>query len=800
MTRAGALGILAAGALLALLPLAKWPLPDGWPAFLFLGIGVLLLERSGVTLDSEFRFSPAVPFYLTCGMLDTVGCAPAAALLLLETVARRRGATLPALESRSPLVGALAAMTAGRLFSHENWWLPAILGPACYLLGTLALEYQTRKRLSRADRLRWIRARLQIRPLQFTLAASSLATLALAQREPWLPLLMVPVLIATALAAENIVLKAQEASADKVLSEIDDLRGQRKKTARQLATVQTEKQVMEGFSTHLASRPNLQETASGLVATINKMVSADDLVVFLGAPDGSQRPTPFYYQAEEPHRSRLQGLALTGLRESIVETCWESKKPRTQKRANSTVDQLFLKNRSAVALPIGHIGVLYLGRQEETSFTATERKFLDWIANKAKLGFEAAFRNQREQQESAQQQEQMQELTKRVELLASLINCAEEMAATLQLEELADRLRELLVNSIPHQEGCLLFSWEQERQVRRAWPQRPSDLSLFESVQKSGLALLLKDTRKSQQTPPMPTMVSLICAPLIIRDKACGALCLGSKAAGHFTQEHLNQLRLISHQAGMAFSNARLFQQVVQAREQLEESQKSLLQSSKMSAIGELAAGVAHELNTPLGVMSLSLESALGNLEERPDSAKRMLNKALKAIERSQSITERLLTYSRKPSEQMELIELPHLINDTLEFLAFELSNFEPQLQLEQCRVKGRFSELQQVLINLVKNALQAMEQTPPEERILRISARRDAEHVVIEVEDCGIGMSEQQQDRVFEPFYTTKDVGKGTGLGLWVSLQIVEQHEGRIEMSSSLGQGSRFRILLPLG
>lgn len=800
MGRSGVLGVLAGGALLGLMPLAPWP--TSWPTFLLLGTAALILERSAVTLDGEFRFSAAVPIYLACGMVDSVGTAAAAALLLMETVARRPNSALPALEARSPLVLALIAMAAGRLAMPQSWWLPLILGPAAYLLGTLALEHQTRSRLERAERLRWIRARLQIRPLQFTLAASSLVAWVLAQQAPWLPLLLIPVLISSALAAENIVLKAQEMSADAVLTELEDAKGQRRKTAQKLAAVETEKQLMEGFSAHLARGPNLQETAQSLVATIKKMVETDDVVVFLSPPNSESLPEPFYYQAQDHHQARLQGLSLTGLREPIIEHCWESKKLRSQLRSDPSVDRLFDQNRASVAVPMGTAGVLYLGRKSGDEFPKTELKSLNWLAQKAELAFEAAFRNQQEQQQSERQRQQMAELTKRIALLGSLIRCAEEMAATLQLEELADRLAELLRKSVNHKEGFFIFAWDNERQVKRSWGSAapPSDLTVLSSVEQTGKALLIKNLKGVQQAPPTPTMVSLICAPLTAQDKICGAVCLGHDRPDHFDQENLEQLRLIAYQAGMAFSNARLYNQVLEARQQLEESQRSLLQSSKMSAIGELAAGVAHELNTPLGVMSLSLEAALDTLESSPKSAKRMVGKALKAIERSQSITERLLTYSRRPSREVETMRLDQMVEETLEFLSFDISNsgLKPSTVLEPIEIQARPQEIQQILVNLIRNALQAMEDKRPEDRGLTIKVSRQPEGAVVEVADRGQGMTEQQMDRIFEPFYTTKEVGKGTGLGLWVSLQIAEQHDGLLEVSSKEGEGSRFRLILP--
>lgn len=778
--------------------------------FLVLASGALFLERSAITLDGEFRFTPATPFYLAAGLLAQAGVALMAVVLLVETLSRRPRNFLQAMEGQASITGGLLASGLALKLGPDAWWAPAISGPAVFSILTLSAERATRSRLSAKERIHWLQARMQIRPLQLTLAVSSWGVAALALSNSLLPVVFIPALIACGYAAENVVLKARDASTEQVLHELADARGQQRQAAAKLAQAQTEKQLMEGFSAHLAHSPGLLATSQALVATVHQLVAADDVAVFLSSdPAERTAPEPFYHRVEQEHQDRLSGLALTALREELIDECWSSGQPRVGAQLEETPHRLFKNNRVAAAFPLAKLGVLYVGRREDNPLTRAEQQRLRWLAEKARLAFESAFRDRDREKRQAVAQRKLQELQQRVALLGSLIRSAQEMAATLQLEELADRLSELLKETIRHRDGIMVFSWdgqtdpsEPSNTIKRAWGSGgpPRDLSLLQAVERSGQPLLINDITQSPFTPPTEQMASLIASPLLAHEKVCGVIVLSAPVPDAFSQEQLNQLHLIAYQAGMAFSNARLYGQVVVARQQLEESQESLIFSSKMSAIGKLAAGVAHELNTPLGVMHLALEQASELLSERPEAAQRMIDKALKAIERSQSITERLLAYSRKPATEDSPVRLDLIVRETVEFLTFELNKAQlsPELELEEVTVNGRAQELQQVLVNLMLNAAQAMESLPQAERALRVTLKRSAGQAVLEAIDRGPGITPEQKAQIFEPFYTTKPVGKGTGLGLWVSLQIIEQHRGAIEYDPNPSGGAIFRLRMP--
>ncbi len=790
--------------LLVLVPLS--PLPTDWVSFFVLALAGLLLERHSVTMDGEARFTPAASVYLAMGMIGSVGSSLVGVLLLFEAGVRRGTNVLKGLESRFPtFVGLLTMALTSKVATGLPWLAPPLLGAPAFFFCTLALERASRAQLSPKERVHWLRARVQIRPLYFVLAVSAWAVAALSLQQPWLPLVLLPVLGSTGVAAENVILKARAASTDQVLHALADARGQKRQAVKKLAQAQTEKQLMEGFSAHLARAPGLQSTSQALVATVDQFVEADDVVIFL-SPDLNKDafPDPFFYRADHEHQARLQGIAFTHLIEPVVVECWKTRSVKYFQDTHPSGERLFRNNLVAVAMPLANLGVLYAGRREATPFEVGEIQRLKWLSDKARLAYESAFRDHERERKQAQTRQQVDQLRQRVELLGNLIRSAEEMASTLLLEELADRLSTLLKDTLPHSQGMLIFQWDGGLPVKRAWggTAPPTDLSMLEAVEKSGKPLLVKDLTGSPFTAPSPGLLSVIASPLFAHGKTCGVVALGALEKAAFGEEHLDQLRLIAYQAGMAFSNARLYRQVEDARQQLIDSQESLIQSSKMSAIGKLAAGVAHELNTPLGVMNLALEQALEMFEERPEIAHRMVTKAMTAIERSRTITDRLLAYSRKPSGEEGLISLEQVIGDTLSFLSYELrkAKIEPQLKVTDFAVVGRSQELQQVLMNLISNALYSMEELPAEKRFLGITLREIGKEIVLDVVDGGCGMSPEQVSQVFEPFFTTKPVGKGTGLGLWVSLQIMEQHKGRIEVESQLGRGSRFRMIFPMG
>jgi len=246
--------------------------------------------------------------------------------------------------------------------------------------------------------------------------------------------------------------------------------------------------------------------------------------------------------------------------------------------------------------------------------------------------------------------------------------------------------------------------------------------------------------------------------------------------------------------------------------EELKEKQVQLIQSAKMAAVGQLGAGVAHELNNPLGGILGYAQFMLEKIK-RPEFSLQDFQSCTKYIEsierestRCKGIVENLLKFSRRSnSPQSELINIALAIQETLSIIGHQLKlknvNVVTDLQPALAQVMGFTNQLQQVFTNIILNAQQAM----PEGGELKITAQNilDARTktpavVKIEFTDNGCGISEENLLHIFEPFFTTKQKDKGTGLGLSVSYQIIQEHKGSIEIKSEVGKGTTITISLP--
>ncbi|HJU94179.1 MAG TPA: ATP-binding protein [Pyrinomonadaceae bacterium] len=249
-------------------------------------------------------------------------------------------------------------------------------------------------------------------------------------------------------------------------------------------------------------------------------------------------------------------------------------------------------------------------------------------------------------------------------------------------------------------------------------------------------------------------------------------------------------------QDGQGQTGALVVLEDVTARITLEEQ---LQQREKLSSIGLLAAGVAHEVNTPLTGVSSYTQMLLGMLNET-DPKHALLQKVRTQAERATNIVNNLLNFSRTGSaEEFGEIDVARVLDDTLQLL-------EPQLRRSQIEIVriygedapeayGNAGKLQQVFTNLILNARDAI---PDGGRITVSTGTAEDGSLVAEIADTGIGIAPENVAKIYDPFYTTKGVGQGTGLGLAVSYGIIQEHAGRISVESEPGQGTTFRITLP--
>jgi len=229
--------------------------------------------------------------------------------------------------------------------------------------------------------------------------------------------------------------------------------------------------------------------------------------------------------------------------------------------------------------------------------------------------------------------------------------------------------------------------------------------------------------------------------------------------------------------------------------------QEQLIQSEKMSAIGQLVSGVAHELNNPLAGISAFAQLLLSEKRFPPDqrTAAEMIYAEAR---RASRIVQNLLTFARQHKPERTPTQVNQVLDDTLELRGYELRvrgiDVQRDYDEQVPETMADAHQLQQVFLNLITNAEQAMERSERDKQRLTVRTRRAGDMLRIDIEDTGPGIPPNLLERIFNPFFTTKPTGSGTGLGLSISLGIVREHEGRI-WAENAAQGARFVIELPI-
>lgn len=315
--------------------------------------------------------------------------------------------------------------------------------------------------------------------------------------------------------------------------------------------------------------------------------------------------------------------------------------------------------------------------------------------------------------------------------------------------------------------------------------------------------------------------------PIVSGDRLAGILCLGDKKSGElFVHEDLELLMTAANQGAIALENARFYsrlegmnrelekrvaertEELVRVLEEKEAAQQQLIQSESLAAIGQLVAGTAHELNNPLASASSLVQSSVECLDGRSwketTEAEIIteliadLEFSLKEMKRARDIIKSLLSVSRQTSTLMEKVDVNAVISDALLVLHNQYKNMDLRIDTDLGDVPpvmGNFGSLGQVLMNIIKNSIDAV---PGEKGVIRLRTACKGGFIAIECSDNGPGIPESIRKDIFKPFYTTKEPGKGTGLGLYISHEIVKRHGGSIHAGDRPGGGAMFRIEIP--
>jgi signal transduction histidine kinase/DNA-binding response OmpR family regulator len=291
---------------------------------------------------------------------------------------------------------------------------------------------------------------------------------------------------------------------------------------------------------------------------------------------------------------------------------------------------------------------------------------------------------------------------------------------------------------------------------------------------------------------------AILCTPLTIRDRTIGAIELINKLDGSFEEQDLDLLIAMAASVAVAVDNANLYAELAEFAEEVERSQAKLVQAEKMAGIGRLAASLAHEVNNPLQAIHNSLHLTLheGLGEERQ---REYLGMAQGEVERLITIVQRMLDFYRPSCGGVEPTDVNRIVEKVLSLIQKRLEHGDIEVHTELTddlpAVPIVSDQISQVILNLMINAVEAM---PTGGRIwLNTELSSEGENVLVRLRDSGPGMSAEQVNRLFEPFYTTKP--GGTGLGMAISYGIIERHGGAIDVLSDPGQGTTFVVALPV-
>ncbi|MEG5176073.1 AAA family ATPase [Microcoleus sp. B3-D7] len=450
--------------------------------------------------------------------------------------------------------------------------------------------------------------------------------------------------------------------------------------------------------------------------------------------------------------------------------------------------------------------------------------------------------------------------------LATLLKASQAISGEIKLDKLLTTLLKIAIANAGATKCVLLLKQKQylqvvalvaEGQQPELLPSMPLEssqdvaISLVNTVKRSLKPLVIVDARVSSQLASdryieQHQPISVLCIPILNQGQLIGVFYLENNlTVGAFTSARIEVLNLLASQAAISLENARLYQESQQAFTDLKQAQIKIVQSEKMSALGNLVAGVAHEINNPVGFLVGNIQPALYHIKDlfglldlyeqkysqldpeiqeeienidleyiREDLPK-LVGSMREGVKRIRDISTSLRTFSRADTNYPVACNIHDGIDSTIMILKHRLKANETRPEIKVIREYGNLpqvecyaGQLNQVFMNLLANAIDALDESNQgrlyaeivNEITIKTDLSLDKKQAIICIKDNGVGMSEAVQEKIFDELFTTKEVGKGTGLGLALARQIVvEKHGGAIEVNSLLGEATEFTILLPM-
>jgi len=382
------------------------------------------------------------------------------------------------------------------------------------------------------------------------------------------------------------------------------------------------------------------------------------------------------------------------------------------------------------------------------------------------------------------------------------------------LDEILNLTLRQVISLLGAETGSIYLADSDETTFRRraGWGQRSADRARFSEIRfPGGFGDLVTRSRPEVITPEylphLPALVadfiradglnSWIWVLLWSKDMPMGVMGISSSKSREYTSNDENLLVAIGRQLATTIEKVRLYEETCRAYEDLRKTQEQLLQSEKMSAVGQLISGVAHELNNPLtailGYAQLLESEGLG------ERAAEFVNKLFKQAQRTHRVVQNLLSFARQRKPQKQQVDIPKVLDETLALRDYDLkvNNIKLERKIEPAlpAVTADPHQLEQVFLNIINNAVDAM-LDGGQGGMLKVYVYANKGAVHTEFHDSGPGIKEPH--RIFEPFYTTKSVGKGTGLGLSICYGIIKEHEGEISARNRDEGGAIIEVRLP--
>jgi len=469
-------------------------------------------------------------------------------------------------------------------------------------------------------------------------------------------------------------------------------------------------------------------------------------------------------------------------------------------------DPACIHTRSELCIPLKSgqlvLGVLDIQSTRLNAFDAEDIRAMETLADQVAIALRNAYLYSREK--------------RRFDEISFLHQVMLSGIAATDLDERLYRIVEAMRGTLKYENFGFLFV-DQAEQVLRVHPSYygvsrqfieetriPLGQGITGCVAQTGQARYVPDVSQTPEFIRVPgsDTRSEMCVPLKIGDKVTGVVNVESAQPDAFSPDDQRILTTLAAQVSLLIQNALLYRQVQEQLAELQRTQAQLVLTAKLGAVGELAAGMAHEINNPLTTILGNAELLLRKAKANGEPAGGV-ESILRAAQRANRVMRNLLDFSRQEAYDWEPCDINATLEQALALLAYQLERGRIVIHKEFASdlpwAKASRHHLEEVWVNLLLNARDALAQRPEPRIYLRTCRDGRDDWLRVEVEDNGVGIAPENLPRIFDPFFTTKPPGQGTGLGLYVAYQVIHRHGGTIEAHSLVGQGTKMVVRLPV-